>query len=288
MPVTIEDYVRDVGLMVRTVAPVASTLAWKEGNVSSFRQVGPAFLVAALIAGITGCGVPAGSGSRSATASGTPGTSAATSADPLSRLSALEIAKEALADTKAATSVHLAGTITNSGEEITLAETIAHSGTECSGTYSVVGKGAVQIVLLGTTVWMKADDTLWRSNGIPAAALPRVSGKWLRTSTSAAGMSGLATLCSISKLFGTPPTSDPKMFKQLNTTPDGKALIVKLMDGLGGASLYVTDTAHPLITQFDSPNYASAGSIHLTGYGAAVTITAPPASAVITPSELGG
>ena len=102
-------------------------------------------------------------------------------------------------------------------------------------------------------------------------------------------MSGLAAMCSISKLFGMKlPTSDPNLFKDPITTPDGKVLTLELMDGPGGASFYVTDTAHPLITQFDSPNYASAGSIHLTGYGAAVTITAPPASAVITPSELGG
>jgi hypothetical protein len=260
-------------------------LAWKEGNVSSFRQVGSAFLAAALIVGIAGCGTRgSGSGSASAAAGATPSTSAATSADPLARLSALEVAKEALADTKAATSVHLAGTVTDSGQTITLSETIVHSGTECSGTYSVRGKGTVQIVLLGTTLWMKPDDTSWRSNGIPAAALPRVSGKWFRTSTSA-----LAAMCSISKLFGMKlPTSDPNMFKDPVTTPGGKVLTLELMDGPGGASFYVTDTAHPLITRFDSPQYGGTGSVDLTGYGAAVTITAPPASEVITLSGLAG
>jgi len=36
---------------------LASILASKEGKVSSFRQVGPAFLAAALIVGIAGCGM---------------------------------------------------------------------------------------------------------------------------------------------------------------------------------------------------------------------------------------
>jgi hypothetical protein len=184
------------------------------------------------------------------------------------------------------TSVHLAGWVINSGLKVTFAETIAHSGTECSGTYSVSGKGTVQIVTLGTTIWLKPDDAFWRSSGIPPATLPRASGKWLATSTSAAGMSGLAETCEMSKLFGTLPTSDPSWFKDPITTPDGKVLSLELMDGPGGTSFYVADTAHPLITRFDSPHYASAGSINLTGYGAAVTITAPPASEVITPSQL--
>jgi hypothetical protein len=94
-------------------------------------------------------------------------------------------------------------------------------------------------------------------------------------------------MCSISKLFGgTLPTSDPNLVKDPITTPDGKVQSLELVDGPGGASFYVTDTAHPLITRFDSPQYGSTGSFDLTGYGAAVTITAPPASEVITPSDL--
>jgi hypothetical protein len=69
------------------------------------------------------------------------------------------------------------------------------------------------------------------------------------------------------------------------TTPDGKVLSLELMDGAGGESFYVTDTARPLITRVDSPHYGSEGSISLSGYGAAVTITAPPASEVIDASD---
>ena len=257
--------------------------------MNSFRQVGPAFLAAALIVGIAGCDTHGGSGSGSgpAVAGATLSTLPAAIADPLARLSANEIAREALANTKAATSMHVAGTIADSGQTITFSETIGHSGMECSGTYSERGKGSFQIVLLGPTLWIKPDDTFWQGADIPAAALPRVSGKWLQTSTSASGMGSLAMMCSISKLFGTNvPTSDPKLYKDPITAPDGKVLSLELADGPGGASLYVADTAHPLITEFDSPHYGSAGSIHLTGYGTAVTITAPPASEVITPSQL--
>jgi hypothetical protein len=263
------------------------TLAWKEGNVSSFRQVGPAFLAAALIAGIAGCATSGGSGSGSAAASATPSTGATTSADPLARLSAAEVAKEAVADTEAAASVHLAGTVKESGQTITLSETLAHSGTECSGKFSLSGQGTVQIILLGATIWMKPDDTFWRSGGIKAAALPRVSGKWLRTSASAADATPLAAMCSISTLIGDQvPPSDPNLFKDPITEPDGKVLSLELMDGPSGASFYVTDGARPLITRFDSLNYGADGSVDLTGYGAAATITAPPASEVINPSVL--
>jgi hypothetical protein len=78
---------------------------------------------------------------------------------------------------------------------------IAHAGTECSGTYSVGGKGSVQIIMLGTTAWVKPDDALWQSSGIPAAVLPRVSGKWVRSSTSASGVGSLAATCSLTKLL---------------------------------------------------------------------------------------
>jgi hypothetical protein len=272
--------------------------------VNSFRQVGSACLAAALIVGIAGCG---GSGARPATASArpsssaagtkpsspaagaTPSTPAATSADPLARLSALQIAREALADTKAATSVHLAGTVADSGQMITMSVTTAHSGMQCSGTYSMPGKGTYHLVLLGTTVWEKPDDTTWRAVGVSAAALPRVSGRWILTSTSGPGMSSFAAICSISKLFGAKlPASDPNLYKDPIKALDGKVLSLELVDGPGGWSVYVTDTAHPLITRFDSPQYGSAWSINMTGYGAAVTITAPPASEVITPSQLAG
>jgi hypothetical protein len=268
---------------------LASTLAWKEGNVSSFRQVGLAFLTVALIAGIAGCGTSGGSGSGSgpAIAGATLSTLPAAIADPLARLSATEVAKKAWANTKAATSVHLAGTVTDSGQTITISETIAHSGTECAGTYSFRGKGTVQVAVLGTTAWEKPDDAFWRSAGTPAAALPRVSGKWVLTSTSTAGKSGPAEMCSLSELIGpNVPTSPPDLNKDPITEPDGKVLSLELMEGAGGASFYVTDTAHPLITRVDSPHWGSEGSIKLTGYGAAVTITPPPASEVITANGL--
>jgi hypothetical protein len=265
-------------------------VAWKEGNVSSFRQAGPVFLTAALIVGITGCGMLGGStsGSGQAAAGATPSASATTIADPLAGLSAIEVAQKVAADTRATTSVHLSGMVMASGKTITVSLTIAHSGAECSGTISVPGKGGVQIVLLGTTFWEKPDDAFWRSAGVPAAVMPRVSGKWVKTSASAAGESLLAAMCSTSKLLGTNlPTSDPNLYKHPITTPDGKVRSLEIVDGAGGASFYVTDTAHPLITRMDSPHNAQEGSISFTDYGAAVTITAPPASEVITPSQLG-
>ena len=260
--------------------------------MSLFRHGGPAFLVATLIAGVAACGRPGGPGPGSA-AGATPGTPPAASADPLARLSAYAIAEKALADTRAATSVHLAGTITDSGQKITLAETIVHGGTECSGRLSVEGKGSVQIILLGTTLWLKPDDTYWQSSGIPAADLPKVAGKWVRSATSATGASSMAAPCSLTKMLSdTVPVSSA--YKDPIIAPDGKVLTWEIMDTSDRSSIYVTDTASPLITRIDGPpvdrqeTVASTGSIDLTGYGAATTITAPPASDVVGPGTLGG
>ena len=246
--------------------------------MNSFRRVGPTFLAVALIAGIAGCGKFGGPGSGSA------------SADPLAGLSADAIAREALANTSAATTVHLAGTVTSSGRTITISETIADSGRQCAGTYSVRGQGTVQLVMIGTTVWMKPDAAFWQAYGPPAAVLSQANGKWIKSSTTTAGMASMARMCSLKAMASNTSVSAATADEGPITMVDGVPTVV-ITDTTDGSSLYATDTVHPLVTRLTGPSAGTAGqstgSIELGGYGAATTIKPPPASMVVTLSQLG-
>ena len=89
-----------------------------------------------------GCGT---AGSTSSTA-GTPAL-ATPSGNPLAGLTADQIATKAEADLKAASSVHIAGPVTDSGQTYVLDLTIGPKG--CTGTMASPGKGSFRLLKIG-------------------------------------------------------------------------------------------------------------------------------------------
>jgi hypothetical protein len=142
------------------------------------------------------------------------------------------------------------------------------------------------MILIGKTVWIKPDDTFWKSQGGSSSAVLKVlSGKWIQTSTTSNGLGSLATLCSLNGLFGGMKSGATGLVKGSTATVDGVQTL-ELKDSSGPGILYVSDTASPVMVRLSDPS-SGGGTFDLTGYGAPVTISAPPASETLNGKNYG-
>ena len=149
---------------------------------------GPVAIAVALLAVLAaGCGASTStstptptSTSTSASASTAPA-STAPPGNPLAALTARQILTKAIADFKAASSVHVAGSEQAAGQTFTMDLTVGANG--CTGTVGLGGQGSVLLLRIGGTLWMKPDDQFWKSALAAAPAdLPAVEGRYVRLS----------------------------------------------------------------------------------------------------------
>ena len=249
-----------------------------------------AALTAALAVGLAACGT-SGSSSVASNSSATTRatTSASATADPLADKSATAIITKAFADTSAASSVHVTGTGTDSGQNISLALTVVR-GKGCTGTISESKSGSFQVIYLGKSVWIKPDAAFWKSiaAGSSDARLGAslLSGKWLKDSASdTSGLGSLVSVCSLSSLFGQATPASDRLVKGALTTLNGQA-VLPIKDVTHQGTADVTDTAKPELLRLTSAG-TSAGTFSFSDFEAPATITPPPAGEVVDGSKYG-
>lgn len=235
-------------------------------NIS--RQVAPAALAAALSAalatGLAACdalptssssgsaaGSSAGASSAAVAGNGASSQSASASTDPLASLTATQIFDKALANTSAASSVHLVGSGKDSGSTITFTLDIS-KGTGCSGAIAEGSKGSFQLIVLGKTVWVKPDTAFWKSaagSGASATVLSLLEGKYLKGTTgTTTGLSTLSHICALSDLISQQPLKAATLTKTGTSTFGGSQVIV-LTDSTTNGVADVTDQAQPLVAR---------------------------------------
>lgn len=219
-------------------------------------------------------------------AASSPGASGA--ADPLASMSAAQVAAEVTANAKAASSLTLAGSMTQAdGTEETASLAIKPSQ-GCTGTIGTMGKGSFKLTKIGSTIYLNPDKQFWESNGGAAAStiINLVNGKYIKISSTDKNMGSVADLCDVAQMFSTDGKQDT-LTKGKVTTLNGTR-VLPLNDTSEGSVSYVTDTSKPQLVEITSPKGAKDGSGKITvTYGAPVTLTAPPASQVIDGSKLG-
>lgn len=161
-----------------------------------------------LIVALTGCG------SGSGASSGNGSRASATRASSQASGEAAKPASEILADSEAALdkvhSFHVAGHGTESGAPVTISADVQLPG-RLSVTL-VQGKGTAQIVVIGGDVYLNANAAYYLSQGGPAAAAPRLAGRWIVLPPGSAPSLGsllaatepsTAGLCTLGPHFGT-------------------------------------------------------------------------------------
>jgi hypothetical protein len=231
-----------------------------------------AALTSALLA-VGGAGCSAGPAS----------TSAGSKANPLATLSADQIASKAFADLRMATAVHVAGSVTDSGQPIGLNLTLVH-GKGCDGTMSTQSRGSFLLIMIGTAVWLKPDEKFWKSvGGSDPAVLKVLAGKYMKTSAKG-GLGGLGQLCDPNKLLG-PFKNVTGLVKRKNATISGQPAL-QITDGANSGFVYVSVSARPQFLRLTSTGSSSA-QLDFTAYGTPVTLAAPPASQTLDGAQYG-
>jgi hypothetical protein len=196
--------------------------------------------------------------------------------NPLAGLTADQIANKAAADLKAAASFHYHGSSKDSGQTVSISMSVTHKG--CTGSIGDGSHGGFAILVLGNTAWIQPNDKFWKFAGIPASQLSAVHGKWLAiTGTGSNSPSAaFASFCNLNKLVSA-------LAPQLTGLVKGKTIKIsghpalQLRHGSGRESIYVSISSKPEILRISDD-----GTINFSAYGARVTLTAPPATDVIT------
>jgi hypothetical protein len=190
---------------------------------------------------------------------------------------ALTSARVALRDAK---SVHLAGTVRNSGQIIRLDLTLV--GSDSQGTLTI-NNNDVQLIKVGDTVFIKGDqDFLKQYTSGNAAVLDQLNGKWLKTpSTSDFDLFSIDGFANLLK-GGTGSSTVNAQVTQ--STLNGKPIVVIAQSD--GSKLSVANTGPPFPLVIDAKG-DSGGQLTFGNYNAGASITAPDSSNVLDVSTLG-
>lgn len=245
------------------------------------RTTSAILLAAALATGTVACGTQA---SSTAAKAASTAKAASSTKEPLAGLSNSQVATEAIADTEAADSVHITGTVPGSGKKkMNFDLTVVH-GKGCKGSIAQ-SNSSFQLIYLGKSFWVMPNQAFYESTGgTNSAALSILSGKWLNVTANGSGLGSLSSMCDLNKLLGGFNFSTPGgLIKGATATINGQRS-VKLKDTGDTAYMYVSDAAKPEITRIVDPG---SGEFDFTAYDATATITAPPSSKVLDGSKYG-
>lgn len=180
----------------------------------------------------------------------------------------------------AATSVHVAGAISDAGNPVSLDLVIAQG--KGKGTISESGLG-FQIVRIDDAAYIKGSDAFLKQFA-GAAAAQLLHNKWLKGSVTSGKLSALAPLTDITKLFKGALGSHGKLVNQGETDFQGeKAVAIK--DSKDGSILYVAASGTPFPLGAKQGG-GSKNSITFDHWNDSVAISAPKGAVDI--GKLGG
>ncbi len=171
----------------------------------------------------------------------------------------------------------------DSGSTVTVNLTLG--ATECAGTLGISNEGSFQILKIGSAVWIKPDSKFWKyaaGNGVPAAALAILSGKYIKPSAKSS-LKSLSMFCDPRQLGASFADNSKGLVKGDITTILGQPAL-PLEDKGNSATAYVTDSARP---QFLRIVDGHGGQLDFTGYGAPIALTPPPAAETIDGARYG-
>lgn len=225
-----------------------------------------------------GCQASAGAPGHSTGASARP----ASAPDPLASLTGKQIAAKALDDLKSAPSLTLAGTVTDKGQPETVSFGIARGG--CVNTVSMGSKGTVTMIMIGKSIWMKADAAFWKaSGGGDAGMVGMFAGKYVKMPTGGGGAASDAETCSIGELTSSSnvPLSGDVTKGTLTTVNGQRVYPLTHKDTTEDDTMYVTDTSTPRIIEVVGQDVGKGNTDSgrfTVSYGVPQSVTTPPAS----------
>ncbi len=224
---------------------------------------------AVVLAGATACG----------TTHPGPSARATPSANPLAGLTADQIARKAIADLAAASSVRIAGSVGQDGQTGFVDLTLATKG--CKETFRSPGQGSFVTIAIGNTAWSKTEGQLWKqlAGMFPAKVRRYLAGKYLQISDVPGGMTDLCGRDQAARSFG----GELKDLVTAKITTISGRPALQLADKRHSRSAYVTISARPEFLRLD---VSGQEHVDFTGYNQPVTLTPPPADETVTGAQL--
>jgi hypothetical protein len=255
----------------------------RDHPVRPLRFVVTAAAAAVLAAGCGSTSSTSGSGSLSST-------SPAPADNGVASLSATEILAKAKVALPKAESVHISGAGSSSGQQFGLDMRI--KGSQGGAGTITLDKSKIEVIRIGQTAYLKADEAFWRTQSGNAEAGKLLGGKYLKGSITDPKLKDLASFTDLSKLATVFLEPDGKITKGERKTIRGIDAIGLVDDSADGGILYVALRGEPLPLQLapgKSSKSTDTGSLDFLDYGKAVELPAtPPEAQVVDVSKLGG
>src|SRR3954470_13116345 len=209
-------------------------------------------VLAATMAFVAGCG--GGSGSGNGEEDKTAG----------------RILADARSAATAAGTVHVTGTIRDSGTPLTL--DLRAGDRTGSGTITFRGS-PVRVIRIGQTLYIRAPETFYAATGADSATATLLAGKWLKASATQKDFGQLAQLTRLKDLLALTTKPDGAVSKGGTSTVAGTRVIA-LKDDKGG-SLYIATTGKPYPVALRGKDATSSGDVRFSDWGAPVEASAP-------------
>lgn len=224
-------------------------------------SVGLLLMVVLFAAGCGGGGGGGGGGSSSTQASGE-------ATKPAS-----QVVADAVKAANAASSVHMSGTVVDAGQQIAIDMTVA-KGKGATGTLAV-GKGSVDLVVIGNTAYMRASPAFWRKYTHSSGMGQLFAGKWLKFTGKNGQLKGLTDLTHVQGIFNKLTSSQGKLTNHGATTYNGQD-VVAISDTPENGTLYVAASGTPYpVGLVKAGKSSSGGKLTFDRWDQPVTLTAP-------------
>jgi len=178
--------------------------------------------------------------------------------------------------------VHAAGSRSAGGQTVSLDVHLDSTHDSATGFVTVNGD-RLDLVRIGTTLYIKASPSLLQKQGATAAQASLLGNKWLKSTTTSANFAVIADFTSANALIKPSGT----IAKGATSTVDGQKVIAlhDEKDGSDVGTLYVRTTGDPLPVEITAAGSAS-GALKFSDFGVAVNATAP--AGALDLSQLGG
>lgn len=195
-------------------------------------------------------------------------------------------AKDALAKVKTATadvrSVHVKGTINQSGKPLSLDISVGKSAAQ--GAIGV-GGGTMDLRLVDGVTYFRGDTKVFAAFGANPAQAGLAAGRWIKD-TSATGPAGsFASFLDLQKLFDALLTPQGTIKTGGSASVNGKKAEILIDSSAEGGKLYVAETGAALPLRIERAG-DNGGRVDFVDYNAAVSVDAPADAVDIT--QLGG
>ncbi|GGO34130.1 MULTISPECIES: hypothetical protein [Streptomyces] len=199
--------------------------------------------------------------------------------DPFEGMSADKIAKKASKTSKNAGSFTMKSQVKEDGGQATGEFSVVKGG-DCKATIDSRKSGHSEIVTVGKSSYMKADEKYWKT-AVGATLAGRVKGRWVKSEPSQGQSS-----CALGNMF------ESKKFKGLKREKDAqvdgkKAAVLVKKKGDETTTFYVAMEGKPYFVKVANDGDEK-GTATFSGYGEPVDVKAPAPGEVVDQKELAG